>query len=314
MVLALAGCALLTLSAPLAAVASAVVLGFAYGPVNPVSTHILARVTTEKSRPLFFSIKQTGMPAGAAIAGVLLPIIVAAYDWRAATLTAGVMATLVALFIQPLRPRLDAIRQEGRKVRLNDVVEPLKLVWQDHRLRCLAVVCFTYSGVQVTIMTFYVVYLTATLAMSLTTAGLVFTFLQAGAIIGRLVWGAIADRYYPAGRLLAWLGIATGAITVTASLFGTAWPLWAIVLTSFLLGATCAGWNGLFFSELVKYAPPQRTGEAASGAQFITMSGVAAVPPLFGGIVVGTGGYEWPFLVVALAMAAAAVHHRAVFR
>ncbi|MCG8548041.1 MAG: MFS transporter, partial [Alphaproteobacteria bacterium] len=33
MVLALAGCALLTLSAPLAAVASAVVLGFAYGPV-----------------------------------------------------------------------------------------------------------------------------------------------------------------------------------------------------------------------------------------------------------------------------------------
>ena len=313
MLFAMASTAILTLSVPLAAVASAVVLGLCYGPVNPVSTHILARVTPEKSRPLFFSIKQTGMPAGAAIAGILLPIIVAAYDWRVAILVTGLLALLVALLIQPLRSRLDGERQLTRNVKLDDIVAPLKFVWGEPKLRCLTIACFTYSGVQVTVMTFYVVYLTSTLSLSLTAAGLVFTFLQAGAVIGRLFWGAIADRYYPAGRLFSWLGLATAAFIFGVTLYEPAWPLWAIGLTSFVLGTTCAGWNGLFFAELVKYAP-QRAGEAASGVQFVNMGGVAAVPPLFGAIVAVTGSYAWPFAAIAVAMIAAALRHRAVFR
>ena len=51
MIFALIGVALLTLSTLLAAVASAILLGLCYGPVNPVTTHILARVAPETSRP-----------------------------------------------------------------------------------------------------------------------------------------------------------------------------------------------------------------------------------------------------------------------
>ena len=71
MVFALTGCILLSISTPLAALASAIALGLCYGPVNPLSTHILSRVVPERSQPLFFSIKQTGMPAGAALAGLI---------------------------------------------------------------------------------------------------------------------------------------------------------------------------------------------------------------------------------------------------
>jgi MFS family permease len=282
--------------------------------VNPVTTHILARVAPDTSRPLFFSIKQTGMPAGAGIAGILLPLVTAAYDWRIAILTAGIMASLVALFIQPLRGPLDAVRQPGRTVRLGDIAKPLGLVWRDPRLRCLAVVGLSYSGAQVAMMTFYVVYLTAALALPLTEAGLVFTLLQLGAILGRLFWGTVADRYYPANLMLFWLGVATGAFAVTASLYSAAWPFWMIGLTSFLLGTTSAGWNGIFFSELVKYAPADRTGEAASGMQFFIMAGVVTVPPIFGVIVAATDGYGAAFLAIAAAMVAAAVHQKVVFR
>jgi MFS family permease len=314
MALAVLSVSLLTFSTPLAAIVSAVCLGFCYGPVNPVSTHILARVTSKDRRPLFFSIKQTGMPAGAGIAGLLLPMVTAAYDWRAAILMAGVMAAAVALLIQPLRGRLDAIRQPTRMVRMRDVTEPVQLIWQNYRLRSLAIVGFVYSGVQVTVMTFYVVYLTAALSLALTTAGVVFTLLQLGAILGRLFWGAIAERYLPATPLLVGLGVVTGGLTVAAGLYDTGWPFWSVGLVSFILGATSAGWNGIFFSELVKYAPGDRTGETASGMQVFIMAGVAAMPPVFGLIVVAMGDYRVAFALVAAAMVAAAVHHKVVFR
>ena len=51
MLLAFFGVVLLALSHPIAAVLSAIVLGISYGPVNPFSTHILARVVPATSRP-----------------------------------------------------------------------------------------------------------------------------------------------------------------------------------------------------------------------------------------------------------------------
>ncbi len=314
MLLTFAGVAVLALSTPLAAVAGAVLLGLGYGPVNPASTHILARVAPPARRPLFFSIKQTGMPVGTAIAGALLPALVLAFDWRVAILAAGALACLVGMLVQPLRARLDAIRDPSRAIRAGSVVDPLKLVWREPRLRCLAVVGFSYAGCQVALATFYVVYLTAALAMPLTTAGLVYTVLQIAAIMGRLFWGAIADRIFPASRVLVGLGVATAAVTVVAGLFAPGWPVWSIAVVSFLLGATSHGWNGLFFSELVERAPPDRTGEAAGGIQFVSLAGVAAVPPLFGLVVVATGGYLAAFLAVACAMVAAAIHLAARLR
>jgi MFS family permease len=107
---ALLGCLLMALSTPVAAFAGAVALGLCYGSVNPASTHIPARVTPERFRPVYFSIKQAGMPMGAALAGLLLPLIVAAYDWRIAMIATGLVAVVVAVIIQPLRKSLDAVR------------------------------------------------------------------------------------------------------------------------------------------------------------------------------------------------------------
>jgi hypothetical protein len=64
----------------------------------------------------------------------------------------------------------------------------------------------------------------------------------------------------------------------------------------------------------VKYAPGDRTGETASGMQVFIMAGVAAMPPVFGLIVVAMGDYRVAFALVAAAMVAAAVHHKVVFR
>ena len=48
---------------------SAVMIGVGYGPITPASSHVLARTTPPDNLALMFSIKQTGVPAGTALAG-----------------------------------------------------------------------------------------------------------------------------------------------------------------------------------------------------------------------------------------------------
>ena len=117
MALAFLGVACLALSSPVTALLSAVLIGISYGPINPLSTLILARVVPEPRRPLFFSIKQSAQPAGTALAGVLLPFLVHLFDWRVAILAAGLSACVVAVAIQPFQQRLDGARDHGRKIR-----------------------------------------------------------------------------------------------------------------------------------------------------------------------------------------------------
>lgn len=330
MIFACLGCALLTWSTPLAALASAIALGLCYGPVNPVSTHILARVVPERSRPFYFSIKQTGMPAGAALAGLILPLIVAAYDWRVAMIATGLGAAVVALLIQPLRRPLDSIRRPGLPIRFGNFLTPLALVWRTPKLRRLGLMGFAYSGIQVSIMAFYVVYLIDGLSLSflgdsvgfsilgwslaLPTVGFLYAVLQVSAVVGRLFWGAIGDRYVRAHRLLIGIGFGTAAFCALTGLMTPDWPLWAIATMGFLLGVTSSGWNGLFFSELVKFAPEGRTGDAAAGLQFATLLGVAVMPAVYGLIVSTSGSFTIAFTVAGAIVFVGAVQFAFSFR
>ena len=52
----------------------ALIIGLGYGPITPASSAILNEVTPNRIRALiFFSIKQSGVPIGGAIAGILVP-------------------------------------------------------------------------------------------------------------------------------------------------------------------------------------------------------------------------------------------------
>ncbi|MGI9422661.1 MAG: MFS transporter [Hyphomicrobiaceae bacterium] len=227
MVLVFFGVAALTISTPLAAIAGAVILGLSYGPVNPASTEILARVTTPRIRPFIFSVKQTGMPAGAALAGAFLPVLILAFDWRIAIAATGLLAIIVALGIQPMRKQIDTTSDVAPRVKVGNIVDPLKLVWQDPRLRCLISVGFVYGGSQVAIATFYVIHLTSKLALSLEIAGLIYTVLQISAVAGRLIWGGIAGQLVPGNLVLVGLGFATPIFALIAGSFDTSWSLWS---------------------------------------------------------------------------------------
>src|SRR4029079_10802563 len=60
----------------------ALVSGIGQAVSTPSSSHLLGRLSPPRLAPLMFSIKQTGVPAGLMLAGVIAPRLVREMDWR----------------------------------------------------------------------------------------------------------------------------------------------------------------------------------------------------------------------------------------
>ena len=56
----------------------ALVVGIGYGAVTPASSNVLADRVPEGLRAFIFSLKQSGVPIGGALAGALVPLLMAA--------------------------------------------------------------------------------------------------------------------------------------------------------------------------------------------------------------------------------------------
>ena len=308
MLTAAAAMSVFALATPVAAMVSAVLLGCAYGPFNPASAHVLAGVSTPQWRPLVFSIKQAGVPLGGMLAGLVVPLLAIRFGWEVGLLAVASVALVVMIMLQPSRRDFDADRKPGRLFASLSVLTPLRLVFGDRILRRFAITGFAYAGCQVSVGAFYVVYLVAALEMPLVKAGLMFAFLQFGAVFGRVFWGVVAERIVSTRTLLVCLGgLSAVCLGITAALT-PAWPLAIVMVLGFVLGASSFGWVGIFLSEIAHLAPEGKASEATGGVQFVYFGGVVVVPPCFGAIINLTGSYTIAFLTIAGLATGAAIY------
>ena len=281
-------------------VAGALLIGCGYGPVTPASSHILSRSTPPGRMSFTFSLKQTGVPLGGALAGLVLPTLVLWAGWRAAAVFVGFACIVTAALVQPMRALLDADRAPGHPLGAASLSGPLRLVIGERAIRRLAVSSFFFASLQVCLITYLVTYLTRDLGFSLVQAGLMLAVAQAGGVAGRLAWGAISDRGGRPLQVLGVLGIAMAVFAAAAAGFTTGWPRLAIVLCCAAFGATAIGWNGVYLAEVARQAPRGRAGEATGGTLFFTFSGVLVGPPVYAFLVEGGVSYSVAFLVVAV--------------
>ncbi|MDP6573011.1 MAG: MFS transporter [Rhodospirillales bacterium] len=287
-----------TASLPLAALGGMVV-GLGYGPMTPGSTHMLARVTTPASRPFVFSFKQTSVPIGGALAGLLLPALHGALGWRGAALAVALLGVATALALQPLRGALDSDRRAGPISLAGSLAGPLLTVVRTPVLRQLGLVSLSFSAAQICLGTYLVVYLVGEVGYGLVEAGLTLAVAQGAGITGRLAWGAIADRLVTARRLLAWLGFAMAAAAGVTALITGHWPVAAITAIAAAFGATAVGWNGIYLAEVVRVTSPERSANATGGVLFFTFAGMTVGPAVFGAIASAGGDLRMAFWVLA---------------
>jgi MFS family permease len=282
----------------LAAVA-ALVIGMGYGPITPASSHVLARTTPAARMSLVFSIKQTGVPAGVALGGALLPWMALSLGWRAALFCVAGVGLLVALSAQPIRATLDDDRDPAWPLTLANVLSPLQTVMRTPSLRRLSLLALMFAAVQVSTTTFLVVYLTEALHWSLVAAGLALTLATVGGVVGRVAWGALADRLGAPLKVLAVIGVLAATCAAGLALAGPGWPTVLVAALATVLGATAIGWNGVQLAELAKRAPLGHAGAITGASAFITFSGVVTGPPVFALLAATTGSYRTGFFFLA---------------
>jgi MFS family permease len=281
---------------------SALVVGFGYGPATPASSHILARVTPASSLNLVFSIKQTGVPLGAGLAGAVVPSLALGMGWQASCAAIGAASLALALSIQPWRERFDAGRdRERRPFAFGQSALVIFQIWRIAPIRRLAVTSLAFSGMQVCVSAFLVIYLHEQCGLPVVTAGLLLSVTQTGGVIGRIVWGTVADR---TGRPLLLLGGLAFAMTVcalVATTFDASWPLGMIGVVVFVFGGTAIAWNGVHLAQVARHAPAGKAGEITGGTSFFTFGGVVVVPSIFSAVLSGTGSYAVAFGLAAVA-------------
>lgn len=285
----------------------AVLVGLGYGMTNPAASHLLARSTSTANRNLVFSIKQTGVPLGGTLAGLLAPALTVAFGWQAAPAAVAVAAVGLVLLMGPARLRWDADRDPNAPLRAHPM-EGLRLIWRSPPLRGLSLSGFAYAAVQLSLSTFLVTMLVADLQWTLIEAGVLLSAVQVVGVAGRLLSGMAADKLFGGGVTLVGLGLATALFAAATGLLRPDWPTAAIAAVLALYGAAALGWNGVYLAEVAHAAPADQIPRITGASLFFTYGGVLVGPPAFAALQGVVGSYTGTYALAAVpALAGAAL-------
>lgn len=306
LVFAAAGLLMLGAGSVLSAMASAVFIGFAYGPGNTASGRLLTAMTRQGQRSGIFSIKQTSVPAGGALCGLIAPPLALQLGWQGAAFVLAFLCLAAALGVQPWRARLDTGRQPGHPLWPHSLLGPLATVMKGPRLRALGITGLVYAGMQYAFGAVMVVFFVDRAGLTPVEAGLVLSAAMVMSVIARLGWGYVADWTRP-DLVLGFLGVLTAGSVVTATFVDDGWSRPALIALGCWFGAAGFSWNGVYLALVADIAGPERVAAATSGVMTMVFLGSLAFPALFAGLI-ALSGYNAALLSVAVANVMAAVY------
>ena len=292
-------------SLPLLALA-ALAMGAAYAPGNPASSALLMRLVPPARRSLIFSLKQTAVPIGGAMAGSGLTAIAALWDWRIALLIAAAGALVLVLAVEPWRRGLDRTDQTAPQTGQDRGRTGLaRLLAEAPGLRLVAAMAFSFAAVQFAFSAIFTAYLTQGFGLSAAQAGQALSIAFAASIALRIGAGFVADRMGGMRVLAAMAAVMLGAALICALAPPTARTL--VIPAGIVLGALAFGWNGVFLAEAARIAPAGRVADATSASMAAVFLGGSIGPAAFSGLVALSGGFAVPFGLLALFATAALV-------
>jgi MFS family permease len=276
-------------------------IGIGYGLTNPTAAQLLSQHAPARSRGLIFSVKQTGVPIGVALAGLLVPVFLGWWSWRGAVVATSVIVVCELLLLAAYRKQFD---RSLEKVKLNwpaILTRPLARVLRDPPLRSLAICSSCYSGMQVCFLTFLVSDLKLERGFSLAAAAGALATAQITSIAARPFWGVITDRYVAPRILLGLLGLGMAATLALFGMLSTHASPALVIGAAMLVAATVVGWNGVFFAGIAQHALPHEIAMITGGTQFLTFGGAMISPLIFAAGVTALNSYSQTFALFALA-------------
>lgn len=294
------GMAMMAIGNPWIIALGALVIGIGYGAVTPASSTVLAEKVPGGLRSLIFSIKQTGVPIGGAIAGALVPFLIVSTGWQTAATIIALIGVAVIVAAQPIQRSIDSAQPHRNIARGTGLLEPLRLVFSHAHLRELAISSFVFSGMQMCLGTYLVVVLIERAQLSVAVAGAALSVAMVGGILGRLFWGVLADYGFSSRSVLGFLGVTMAVCATLVTFVDNNWTMGLIYVLTFLFGASAVGWNGVYLAEVAHIAPPGQAGSATGASLAMTYSGVVTLPSLFWISQAVTDSYVPGFILVGM--------------
>jgi len=280
---------------------AAILFGIAYTVPIPAGAQILIRHTPPYLQNTLFSIRQCGVPIGGMMAGLLFPPIAAAFGWEAALVTVAGACGLALILIQGFRARYDAERQPTLPIFKAAAHSPLATIRRHKELRRLCMAGIIFAGFEVTLVANITAHLFRDGGWTLIEAGRGLSALQFGGLLGRLLWGRIADSLANRSVMLGLIGFGMAGSGVIMGMMGLTSPALAYT-AAFAIGLTGGGWTGVGVAEAARLAGS--TG-AVAGTAALTMAmffGIVALPLLVGAALIA--GITYSTLFIGLSIAA----------
>ncbi|KJE78206.1 MFS transporter [Ferrimicrobium acidiphilum] len=276
-------------------------------PQHPVGGSYLAN-RYPKTRGTTLSWHVTAGNIGTLLAPLLMPSIIATYGWRAAfwTLSALLVTTTVAVAVwlpspwRGLTSTNDSADQEG----IGFWSRLRALIRQRPVFALLVAGSVAAGGQGIGIVGVYTPgYLHTSLHLSAISLTVILTLLYAGAVVGPILMGSLADRRshrgvlitnYGLGALALLLFVFSGKDILSLSLFGIAIGIFSYSELSL---------RQTVFSD---YLPPGMS-RAGFGVFFTASQSIGALWIAIIGITVADGGFRDAFILMAITFLAAAL-------
>lgn len=278
----------------------AVIIGTSSSFSTPASSDILARYAPPKYAALIFSIKQTGVPAGGIIAGILVPFLLLNFGWQGIFVGTSALCIGLAVVLQALRGVFDKNRSPNYRISIRQAYYTLKGVVVPLPFRRLVLATFTYCGLQGVYGAFFVSYMVGDLGMTLVAAGGVFALSQVAAVVARIFWGWAVGLAGSARPVLALLGISMAVFAAACWTMSPSWPQIAVTALAMAYSATAISWHGVILSEIAALSKSEDVATNTGGVLAFAVGGQFVYPALMGWLLGIGGGFGLGYALAGL--------------
>ncbi|MBT6276745.1 MAG: MFS transporter [Chromatiales bacterium] len=279
---------------------------------TPASSHILARVCPARLAPLIFSVKQTGVPVGSLIGGLLIPVLLGLVFYSAtfsttirvgtygAAIVTALIVFVVAMMLQPIREYFDSERRPGMKLSVSDLPQTMRLVLTNYPLRDIAFSAFAFGGLQSIYSGFFILFLIDGLEYSETSAGTAFAIASFSAIWARIAWGVLGSSLVSPRVVLGGIGLIGGVAAILMTWIDHTWTIYEITAVAVLYNITALSWHGILLAETARLAPAEQVGGITGGVLSFTSVAMMIYPVMYGVVLATTGSYKIGFAIGAV--------------
>jgi len=296
-----AGLALGVIGEAWALALGAILIGTSSAYSTPASSDILARYAPPKHAALIFSIKQTGVPAGGILAGIVVPFLLVNFGWQGIFIGTSAMCIGLAVILQALRGIFDANRSPRHRISVRQAFFTLKGVVVPPTFRRLVLATFTYCGLQGVYGAFFVSFLVEGIGMTIVDAGGVFALSQVAAVVARIFWGWMVGVAGGARPVLIVLGLSMGVFAFACFAMTPEWPHWAVTALAMAYSATAISWHGVILAEIANRSKREDVATNTGGVLAFAVGGQFVYPGLMGALLgVMTGAFGLGFALAGV--------------